>query len=169
MCAARFQLPLPTLPSNSAPRPFRSEGYQHAGCGGTGHKLNCQNCVFLGGRCLLPTRTCELEPSYTLIEEGLWKSLYSTQIHVVQEQQFQVLFSQPLQATNMRLLAATSTVKQDAGGFCPELRSHREACLEASSQLPAFLWQREGSSVVSQEFPRLPLYCTWRYRPGLHC
>ena len=36
----------------------------------------------LGGRCLLPTPTWELEPSYTLIEEGRWKSLYSTQIHV---------------------------------------------------------------------------------------
>ena len=35
----------------------------------------------LGGRCPLPTPTWELEPSYTLIEEGHWKSLYSTQIH----------------------------------------------------------------------------------------
>ena len=35
----------------------------------------------LGGRCLLPTPTWELEPSYTPIEEGRWKSLYSTQIH----------------------------------------------------------------------------------------
>ena len=25
-------------------------------------------------------------------------------------------------------------------------------------QLAAFLWQREGSSIVSQEVPRLPLY-----------
>ena len=33
----------------------------------------------LGGRCLLPTPTWELEPSYTPIEEGRWKSLYSTQ------------------------------------------------------------------------------------------
>ena len=36
----------------------------------------------LGGRCLLPTPTWELEPSYTLIEEGRWKTVYSTQIHV---------------------------------------------------------------------------------------
>ena len=28
-----------------------------------------------------PLVTWELEPSYTLIEEGRWKSLYSTQIH----------------------------------------------------------------------------------------
>ena len=81
LCAGRFQLPLPTLPSNSEPRPFRSEGYQQAGWGGTGHKLNSQKCVCMGGRCLLPTLTWELEPSYTLIEEGHWKSLYSTQIH----------------------------------------------------------------------------------------
>ena len=80
--SGRFQLALPTLPSSSEPRPFRSEGYQQAGCGGTGHKLNSQNCVFMGSRSPLPTRTCELEPSYTLIEEGLWKSLYSTQIQV---------------------------------------------------------------------------------------
>ena len=26
LCAGRFQLPLPTLPSNSEPRRFRSEG-----------------------------------------------------------------------------------------------------------------------------------------------
>ena len=75
-------LTLPTLPSRSEPRPFRSEGYLQAGCGGTGHKLNSQKCVCMGGRCLLPTRTCELEPSYHLIEEDLWKSLFSTQIHV---------------------------------------------------------------------------------------
>ena len=164
-----FQLLLPTLPSNSEPRPFRSEGYQQAVCGGTSHNLNSQNCVFLGSRSLLPTRTCELEPSYTLIEEGLWKSLYSTQIHVRSGTTIPHAFLPTSPSPNRRMLAATSTVRQDAGGFCPELSSHREACLEASSQLPAFLWQREGSSVVSQEFPRLPLYCTWRYRPGLHC
>ena len=30
------------------------------------------------------------------------------------------------------MLAAMSTVWRDAGGFCPDFRSHREACLEAS-------------------------------------
>ena len=49
--------------------------------GNTGHKLNSQKCVRLGDRCLLPTRTWDLEPSYTLIDESRWKSLYSTQIH----------------------------------------------------------------------------------------
>ena len=63
-------LTLPTLPSRSEPRPIRSEGYLQAGCGSTGHKLNSQKCVCIGDRCLLPTRTSELEPSYTLIEEG---------------------------------------------------------------------------------------------------
>ena len=57
----------------------------------------------------------------------------------VQAQCLHMLFPQPIPATNMRRLAGTSTVKQDAGGFCPFLSSHREACLEASSQLAAFL------------------------------
>ena len=52
-----------------------------------------------------------------------------------------MLFPQPLPATNIRMLAATPTVRQDAGGFCPVLSSHRETCLEHSCQLAAFLWQ----------------------------
>ena len=59
----------------------------------------------------------------------------------VQDQCSHMLFPQPLPATNFRMLAATPTVMQDAGGFCPVLSSHREACLEASCQLAAFLWQ----------------------------
>ena len=57
----------------------------------------------------------------------------------VQAQCSHMLFPQPPPATNIRMLAATPTVRQDAGGFCPVLSSHREACLEASSQLAAFL------------------------------
>ena len=57
----------------------------------------------------------------------------------VQAQCLHMLFPQPIPATNIRRLAGTSTVRQDAGGFCPVLSSHREACLEASSQLAAFL------------------------------
>ena len=87
----------------------------------------------------------------------------------VQAQCLHMLFPQPIPVTNIRRLAGTSTVRQDAGGFCPVLSSHREACLEASCQLAAFLWQGEGSSILRQEVPRLPLYCTWRYPPGLHC
>ena len=59
----------------------------------------------------------------------------------VQAQCSHMLFPQPLPATNIRMLAATPTVRQHAGGFCPVLSSHREACLEASCQLAAFLWK----------------------------
>ena len=59
----------------------------------------------------------------------------------VQAQCLHMLFPQPIPATNIRMLAATPTVRKDAGGFCPVLSSHREACLEASCQLAAFLWQ----------------------------
>ena len=118
---------------------------------------------------MLPTRTCEWEPSYTLMKKDFGNRCIQLRYTWVQAQRFHMLFSQPFPATNMRTLAAPSTVKQDAGGLCPVLSSHREACLEASSQLAAFLWQGEGSSILRQEVPRLPLYCTWRYPPGLHC
>ena len=118
---------------------------------------------------MLRTRTFELEPSYPPIEESLWKSLYSTQIHVGSGTTIPHAFLTTFPATNMRTLAAPSTVKQDAGGLCPVLSSHREASLEASCQLAAFLWQGEGSSILRQEVPRLPLYCTWSYPSGLHC
>ena len=58
----------------------------------------------------------------------------------VQAQCSHMLFPQPLPATNIRMLAANPRVRQDAAGFCPVLSSHREACLEASCQLAAFLW-----------------------------
>ena len=57
----------------------------------------------------------------------------------VQAQCLHMLFPQPIPATNIRRLAGTSTVRQDAGGFYSVLSSLREACLEASSQLAAFL------------------------------
>ena len=168
MCAGRFQLPLPTLPSNSEPRPFRSERNQQAGWGGTGQKLNSQKCVCMGGRCLLRILTWELEPSYTL-KKAIGNRCTQLRYTGFQAQCLHMLFPQPLSATNIRMLAAAPTVRQDAGGFCHVLSTPREACLEASSQLAAFLWQCEGSSILSQEVPRLPLYCTWRYPPGLHC
>ena len=43
----------------------------------------------------------------------------------VQAQCSHMLFPQPLPATNIRLLAATPTVRQHAGGFCPVLSSLR--------------------------------------------
>ena len=51
---------------------------------------------------------------------------------VDQAQCSHMLFPQPLPSTNIRMLAATPTVRQHAGGFCPVLSSLREACLEAS-------------------------------------
>ena len=57
----------------------------------------------------------------------------------VQAQCLHMLFPQPIPANNIRRFAGTSTVRQNAGGFCPVLSCHREACLEASSQLAAFL------------------------------
>ena len=106
-----------------------------------GHKLNSQKCVCMGGRCLQPTSTWEVEPSYILIEEGRWKTLYSTQIHVSSGPMLTHAIPQPLPAPNIRMLAAMSTLRPDAGGLCPDLSSHREACLEVSSHLSAFLWQ----------------------------
>ena len=50
--------------------------------GGTGCKFNSQERVGPEGRCLLPTPTGELEPSYTLTEQRCWQSLYSNHIHV---------------------------------------------------------------------------------------
>ena len=132
LCAGRFQLPLPALPSNSEVRPFRSQGYQQAGCGGTGHKLHSQKCVCMGGRCLLPACSWDLEPSYTLVEGVFGNRCIQLRYTGVQAQCSHMLFPQPLPATNIRLLASTPTVRQHAGGFCPVLSSHREACLEAS-------------------------------------
>ena len=141
MCVWRLRLPLLTLPSLSSNRNFRSEWYLQARCGGTGHKLNSPKRVCMGCRCLLPTQTWELEPSYTLIEEGLWKTLYSTQIHVHSGPKLTHAIPQPLPAPKIRMLASMSTLRQGAGGFCPDFSSQREACLEASSRLAAFLWQ----------------------------
>ena len=47
-------------------------------------------------------------------------------------------FLQPLRTPNIRMLAATTTGRQDAGGSCPELSFQKEACLEASFLLTAF-------------------------------
>ena len=118
-------------------------------------------CYPLGhGSCILAT---------LLLKKDVGNRCIQLRYTWVQAQRFHMLFSQPFPTTNMRSLAAPSTVKQDAGGLCPVLSSHRETCLEASCQLAAYLWQGLGSSILRQEVPRLPLYCTWRYPPGLHC
>ena len=132
LCAGRFQLPLPALPSNSEPRPFRSQRYQQAGCGGTGHKLNSQKCVCMGGNVCYPL----VHGIWNLATLWLRKAVGNRCIQLrylgVQAQCSHMLFPQPLPATNIRMLAATPTVRQHAGGFCPVLSSLREACLEAS-------------------------------------
>ena len=168
MCAGRFQLPLPTLASSSEPRPFGSEGSGRQDIGLQAMSSTLRSVYAWEADVCYPLGHGSWN-SYTPIEEGCWKSLYSTQIHGSSGQCSHMLFPQPLPATNMRMLAAPSTVKQDAGGWCHVLSSLREACLEASCQLAAFLWQGEGSSILRQEVPRLPLYCTWNYPPGLHC
>ena len=76
LCAGTFVLSLTTLQSRIEPRPVTSAVYLEEDVGSTGHKLNSQKCVQLEGKCLLPTRTWELETSYTLIEQGRWQSLY---------------------------------------------------------------------------------------------
>ena len=95
---------------------------------------------------------CEADVCYPLVH-GIWnratlwlrKAFGNRCIQLrymgVQAQCSHMLFPQPNPATNIRMLAATPTVRQDAGGFCPVLSSHREACFEASCQLAAFLWQ----------------------------
>ena len=47
-------------------------------------------------------------------------------------------FLQHLPEPHLRMLAAMTMGRQDAGGSCPELSSHKRACLEASFQLAAF-------------------------------
>ena len=141
LCAGRFQFPLPALPSNSEPRPFRSQGCQQAGCGGTGHKLNSQKCVCMEADVCYPL----VHGNWNLTTLWLRKAVGNRCIQLrytgVQAQCSHKLFPQTLPATNIRMLTATPTVRQDAGGFCPVLSTHREACLEASCQLAAFLWQ----------------------------
>ena len=58
----------------------------------------------------------------------------------VQAQCLHMLFPQPIPATNIRRLAGTSTVRQDAGGSCPELCSQMEACLQARFPLAELIW-----------------------------
>ena len=61
-------------------------------------------------------------------------------------------FLQPLSAPNIRMLAAMTTSRQDAGGSCPELFFLKEACLEASFLLAVFWWPWERGSNVIQDF-----------------
>ena len=108
--------------------------------GGTVHYLNTQKCVCLGGRCLVPTCPWELGPSYTLIEEAVGYRCIQFGSTWVQASRFHMHFPQPLPAPHRRMLAATPTGSQDAGGSCLELTSQKEACLEGTFPLAAFSW-----------------------------
>ena len=68
-----------------------------------------------------------------------------------------MLFSQRLTAPNIRMLASTSTVRQNAAGSCPEICSQKEACLQARFPLAELLWPSERSSIVSKDVPSIPL------------
>ena len=83
--------------------------------GNTDHKLNSKKCVRLGGKCLLPTRTWELETSYTF-EEGRLKSLYSTQIIVSTGLTLPHAFRRPHPVPNIRILAVMSMGGKDVEG-----------------------------------------------------
>ena len=104
-------------------------------------------CYPLGhGSCILAT---------LLLKKDVGNRCIQLRYTGVQAECLHMLFSQPFPATNFRMLAATPTVRQDAGGFCPVLSTPRKACLEASCQLAAYLWQGQGSSILRQEVPRL--------------
>ena len=139
LCAGRFQLPLPTLASSSEPRLLEAKG-----SGRQDVRLQAISST------LRSVYAWEADVCYPL-EHGIWKlailwlrkavgnRCIQLRYTGVQAQCLHMLFPQPIPATNRRRLAGTSTVRQDAGGCCPVLSSHREACLEASSQLAAFL------------------------------
>ena len=139
LCARGFQLPLPTLPSSSALRPLEAKGTSRldveeqaiSSTLRTEYSWEADVCYPLGhGSWNLAT---------LLLKKDVGNRCIQLRYTGVQAQCLHMLFPQPIPATNIRRLAGTSTVRQDAGGFCPVLSSHREACLEASSQLAAFL------------------------------
>ena len=143
LCAGRFQLPLPALPSNSEPRPSGSQAFPTS-------RMDVE--VQAISSTLRSVYAWEADVCYPLVH-GIWnlatlwlrKAVGNRCVQLrytgLQAQCSNMLFPQPLPATNIRLLASTPTVRQHAGGFCPVFSSHREACLQASCQLAAFLWQ----------------------------
>ena len=169
MCAGRFQLPLPTLASGSEPRLLEAKGSGRQDVRLQAISSTLRSVYAWEADVCYPLGHGSWNLATLLLKKDVGNRCIQLRYTWVQAQRFHMLFSQPFPATNMRTLAAPSTVKQDAGGLCPVLSSHREACLEASCQLAAFLWQGEGSSILRQEVPRLSLYCTWRYPTGLHC
>ena len=139
LCAGRFQLPLPTLASSSEPRPFGSEGSGRQDVGLQAMSSTLRSVYAWEADVCYPLGHGSWNLATLLLKKDVGNRCIQLRYTGVQAQCLHMLFPQPIPATNIKRLAGTSTVRQDAGGFCPVLSSHREACLEASSQLAAFL------------------------------
>lgn len=76
-CRLGAKLPRQTLGSRSATLPHTTKccgsGTYSQDGGGTGHKLNSQECVCFAGRSLLDSYRGEVNPNYTLMEQGHWQ------------------------------------------------------------------------------------------------
>ena len=139
LCAGRFQLPLPTLASSSEPRPFGSEGSGRQDVGLQAMSSTLRSVYAWEADVCYPLGHGSWNLATLLLKKDVGNRCIQLRYTGVQAQCLHMLFPQPIPATNIKRLPGTSTVRQDAGGFCPVLSSHREACLEASSQLAAFL------------------------------
>ena len=114
LCVGRFQLPLPTLASSSEPRPLEAKGSGR-------HDVGLQAM----SSTLRRVYAWEADVCYPVVH-GIWnlatlwlrKAVGNPCIQLrytgVQAQCSHMLFPQPLPATNIRMLAATPTVRQDA-------------------------------------------------------
>ena len=139
MCAGRFQLPLPTLASSSEPRPLEAKGSCRHDVGLQAMSSTLRSVYAWEADVCYPLGHGSWKLATLLLKKDVGNRCIQLRYTGVQARCLHMLFPQPIPATNIRRLAGTSTVRQDAGGLCPVLSSHREACLEASSQLAAFL------------------------------
>ena len=139
LCAGRFQLPLPTLASSSEPRPFEAKGSCRQEVGLQAISSTLRSGYAWEANVCYPLGHASGNLATLLLKKDVGNHCIQLRYTGVQAQCLHMLFSQPLPAPNIRILAAMSTVRQDAGGLCPVLSSHRETCLEATCQLAAFL------------------------------
>ena len=139
LCAGRFQLPLPTLASSSEPRPLEAKGSGRHDVGLQAMSSTLRSVYAWEADVCYPLGHGSWNLATLLLTKDVGNRCIQLRYTGVQAQCLHMLYLQPIPATNIRRLAGTSTVRQDAVGFCPVLSSHREACLEASSQLAAFL------------------------------
>ena len=141
LCAGRFQLPLPAVPSNSEPRPLEAKGSCRHDVGLQAMSSTLRSVYAWEANVCYPLGHGSWNLATLLLKKDVGNRCIQLRYTGVQAQCLHMLFPQPLSAPNIRMLAATSTVRQDAGGFCPDLSSHREAGLEACSHVAAFLWE----------------------------